>query len=470
MKVAEPDPMVGTDLEVDVERVAHGGHCVARYEGRVVFVRHTLPSERVVVRLTEAGAGQRFWRGDAVEVVTPSPDRVASAWPAAGPGGVGGGELAHVALPAQRGWKASVVAEQLSRLARQECEVEVEAAPGDDARGGLAWRTRVSLVADASGHAGMHRHRSHDVLALDDMPLGTEHVAALGLFERRWPAGSRIEVAAPAGGDHTVLLVDGVPWRDGRPDTRRTARTSVRENVLAGDGFERRYRVAAAGFWQVHREAPALLLDAVAAALREDDLEGASVFDLYSGAGLFTPLLAGLVGPKGRVLAVEGDARAAADARRNAHDLPQVELAAGEVGHALETAPVDRAAAVVLDPPRVGAGAAVVGQVAALRPSVVVYVACDPAALARDVSTFASHGYRLDGLRAFDLFPMTHHVECVARLVPSKATTANAANTANTANTANAANTANTANTVHPSTPPGPVSVKIGRPVPTLSK
>jgi tRNA/tmRNA/rRNA uracil-C5-methylase (TrmA/RlmC/RlmD family) len=177
--------------------------------------------------------------------------------------------------------------------------------------------------------------------------------------------------------------------------------------------------VTAGGFWQVHREAPRLLLDAVAAALQETELEGASVFDLYSGAGLFTPLLAGLVGGGGRVLAVEGDRRAATDARRNAHDLPQVELAAGDVEHALATAPVDRAAAVVLDPPRVGAGSTVVGQIATLRPDVVVYVACDPAALARDVATFTSHGYRLDYLRAFDLFPMTHHVECVARLVRS---------------------------------------------------
>ncbi len=265
----------------------------------------------------------------------------------------------------------------------------------------------------------MHRHRSHDVVALDVMPLATEHMAALDLFARQWPAGSRVEVAAPAGGDSPLVLVDGVPWVDGRPDTRRTARTSVREVVAASDGVERRYRVAASGFWQVHREAPALLLDAVSQALGETDLENASVFDLYAGAGLFTPLLADRVGPRGRVLAVEGDHRAATDARRNAHDLEQVELAEGDVGFALETAPVVRARAVVLDPPRVGAGASVVRQIAALRPEVVIYVACDPAALARDIATFATQGYRLDAVRAFDLFPMTSHVECVALLVKS---------------------------------------------------
>jgi tRNA/tmRNA/rRNA uracil-C5-methylase (TrmA/RlmC/RlmD family) len=201
----------------------------------------------------------------------------------------------------------------------------------------------------------------------------------------------------------------------------------VREVVRAGDE-EYRYRVAASGFWQVHREAPAVLVGAVLEALADSgvgrDLDGGMLLDLYSGAGLLTQPLARLVGPSGSVLAVEGDARAVRDARRNAHDLPQVELLQGDVGRVLadliERAPAGGRAGdvrgVVLDPPRVGAGRRVVEQVAALAPAVVVYVACDPAALARDVAYFAGHGYELRGLRALDLFPMTHHVECVARL------------------------------------------------------
>lgn len=401
-------------VELAVGPVAHGGHCVARLDGRVVFVRHALPGERVRARLTETGDGRKFWRADAVEVLEASADRVPSAWPAAGPGGVGGGELAHVALPAQRAWKRSVLEEQLRRLAHDERPVPVEAAPGDDERGGLAWRTRIDLVADPAGRAGMHRHRSHDVVPLTDMPLASEAVAALGLFGRRWPAGSRIEAVVPAGADDGVVLVDGAPWdlSRGRPDPRPNARTTVHEHVTtpAGDWT---YRVSAAGFWQVHREAPGVLVDAVLRAV--GDLAGARVLDLYSGAGLFTLPLADAVGEDGAVLAVEGDDRAVRDARRLVHDRPQVTLHAGDVARVLGSG-VGGADVVVLDPPRTGAGRRVVETVAGLAPRRIVYVACDPAALSRDVAWFAGEGYGLDTVTGYDLFPMTHHVEAVAVL------------------------------------------------------
>jgi len=399
-------------VELEVGPVAHGGHCVARLHGRVVFVRHSLPGERVRARLTESGEGRRFWRADAVEVLEASPDRVPSVWPAAGPGGVGGGELAHVAPPAQRAWKAAVLDEQLRRLAHLELDVPVLAAPGDEERDGLAYRTRIDLVADGSGRAGMRRFRSHDVQALESMPLATETIAGLGLFERRWPAGARIEAVAPAGGDEPLVLLDGVPFdlRRGRPDTRPNARSSVHERV--GDYV---YRVSAAGFWQVHREAPAVLVDAVRAGV--GDVVGATVADLYSGAGLFTVPLADAVGPTGSVVSVEGDERAVRDARRTLHDRDNVTLHHGDVAQVLSRADdVVHADVVVLDPPRTGAGRAVVGAVAALRPDRVVYVACDPAALARDIGLLGEAGYRLTRLQGFDLFPHTHHLEAVAVL------------------------------------------------------
>lgn len=418
------DPEVGREVELEIGPVAHGGHCVARLDGRVVFVRHTLPGERVLARVTETGS--RFWRADAVEVREASADRVPSAWPQAGPGGVGGGELAHVALGAQRAWKSAVLAEQLSRLAKLDRQVEVEAAPGDEVRGGLGYRTRIDLVADAEGRAGMRRFRSHDVEPLAGMPLATEDVEALaeaeGVWSRRWAPGARLELVAPAGGGDPVLLVDGDLWRRGRADTRPNARRAVTETLHVASGpaaGDFRYRVSADGFWQVHREAPAVLTDAVLAAL--GDVAGAQVLDLYSGAGLFTLPLAAAVGDSGRVIAVEGDARAVKDARRNVHDRPQVELHLGAVDRVLTDgdaagSAVGHADAVVLDPPRAGAGRAVVDAVAARGPARVVYVACDPAALARDVGYLAAHGYGLTGLRAFDLFPMTHHVEAVAVL------------------------------------------------------
>ncbi len=411
-----------TLLDLEIGPVAHGGHCVARHEGRVVFVRHALPGERVRARLTEAEPDDKFWRADAVEVLEASPDRVAHPWPEAGAGGVGGAELGHVSLAGQRRWKADVVAEQLKRLAHLERSVEVLGAPGDDERGGLGWRTRIELVCDDEGRAGMRRHRSHDVVAVTGMPLATEQVLAacerVGVFSRRWRGGNTIDVVAPAGGQEPIVLVDGLPWKDTRPDTRPNARRTVTESVTVG---ERTYdfKIAAAGFWQVHREAPGVLANAVMAAAGE--IGDATVVDLYSGAGLFTAPLADAVGPVGRVVSVEGDAQAVKDARRTLHAADQVELHTGDVVRVLRDAghgAVGGADVVVLDPPRAGAGRAVVEQVQALRPERVVYVACDPAALARDIDYFSRGAtpYALGSLQAFDLFPMTHHVECVAVL------------------------------------------------------
>jgi tRNA/tmRNA/rRNA uracil-C5-methylase (TrmA/RlmC/RlmD family) len=419
-----PAPEVGLEVELEVGPVAHGGHCVARLDGRVVFVRHTLPGERVRARVTEGGTG--FWRADAVEVLQASPDRVEPAWPAAGADGVGGGELSHVALPAQRHWKTTVLIEQLQRLARIDPEwlareVTVEAAPGDDERRGLHYRTRIELVADADGHAGMRAHRGHRVVALKKMPLATAELSAFAVaedvFTRSWAPGAQLKLVAPSEGD-PVLLVDGEPWRRGKPDTRPNARRSVTE-VVTGPWGTHRYRVAADGFWQVHREAPSLLTGAVldAAGATAGELAGATVLDLYSGAGLFTLPLADAVGPQGRVIAVEGDAQASKDARRNAHAYGQVTLEVGAVDKVLAGALGDGAAdVVVLDPPRTGAGRAVVDAIAAQAPRRIVYVACDPAALARDVGYLAAHGYTLSGVRGFDLFPHTHHLEAVAVL------------------------------------------------------
>jgi len=398
-------------LTLEIGPVAHGGHCVARHEGRVVFVRHALPGETVRAALTDAGDAKAFWRADAVEIVDPSPDRVESVWPAAGPGGVGGGELAHVSLPAQRRWKSDVVAEQLRRLAHLEPEVVVEAAPGET--DGLGWRTRIELVAGRDGRAGMHRSRSHEIAAIDAMPLAAPGLDVEQLLRRTWTPGARLTAIAPVGGDAPLLLVDGLPVTDRGPDLRATARRSVRE-VADVAGRTYRWRVAGDGFWQVHRSAPAVLAQAVVDAV--GDRVGATVVDLYSGAGLFTLPLADVVGSHGTVIAVEGDERAVKDARRNVHDHPQVVLHRGAVMDVLASGITPRADVVVLDPPRVGAGRGVVEAVAELGPDRIVYVACDPAALARDLAYFAGHGYAMSGLRALDLFPMTHHVECVAVL------------------------------------------------------
>jgi tRNA/tmRNA/rRNA uracil-C5-methylase (TrmA/RlmC/RlmD family) len=391
------EDLTGREAVLDVGPIAHAGHCVARWDGRVVFVRHTLPGERVRVVVTEGTAESRFLRADAVEVLTAAPGRVERPCPFSGPGRCGGCDFQHVDPAVQRELLAAVVQEQLQRLAGIDRPVVVEAVEPTP----LDWRTRVRWAVDDQGRPGLRRHRSHEIVPVDRCLI-----AAPGLpdvLQRTWEA-DHLDTVVSSTGD-TAVLADGEPV-DGR---RR-----LHEEV-----HDRRLTVSAAGFWQVHPAAARTLVDAVLELGRP--APGERCADLYSGVGLFSVFLAGAVGADGSVLSVESDAPAVRDARRNAHDLPQVRIVAGRVDEVLTAAEPEPLDLVVLDPPRTGARRVVVEQVVARRPARVVYVACDPAALARDVATFAEHGYHLADLRAYDLFPMTQHVECVALLEPDPA-------------------------------------------------
>jgi tRNA/tmRNA/rRNA uracil-C5-methylase (TrmA/RlmC/RlmD family) len=406
-----PERAEATDdlIELRPTGVAHGGWCVARWEGRVVFVRHTLPGETVLARVTERRS--RLWRAEAVRVLEASPDRVPHVWPAAGPGGVGGAELGHVALPAGRRWKAEVIEGTLRRIGHIDRAVRVRALPGEDERGGLAWRTRVRLAVDDDGRPGMHAPRSGRVVALRGMPLAVPEIDGHEVFRSQFPGVRQLAMAAAS--DGTVAVV-----ADGRgPDARRRLFQEVRVPVpegLAPRAIEVTYRITPGTFWQVHREAPGALTGAVLAAAADVLAEGrARVWDLYAGSGLFTAPLAMVAGDQGSVWAVEADPEAGRAARRAARDLPTAHLAVGEVESLAATLPAPDV--VVLDPPRRGAGREVCAGIVQAGPRAVVYVACDPAALARDAAILRDGGYRLDDVVGLDMFPHTHHVECVAR-------------------------------------------------------
>ena len=375
-------------MNLDIERVAHGGVCVAHApDGRVVFVRHTLPGERVRVAITEER--RSYVRADAVEILTPAPARVPPPCPWAGPGRCGGCDWQHVSVDEQRRLKAAVVSEQLHRLAGIDREVVVEGLPGDP--GGLHWRTRMRLAVDDAGRAGLRQHRSHTVVPIDDCLIAVAGARVPDVVARTWPPESEISVDVSSTGERAVAI--------GAPDELLTEQAAGRDWV-----------VPVGGFWQVHPAAADVLAEVVRDYARPTATD--RCLDLYSGVGLFAGVLAPQVAS---VVAVESDARAVAAAGRNLAGDGNVTVVRDRVDRWLrrESDDVD---VVVLDPPRKGAGRAVVECIADRSPRVVVYVACDPAALARDLSTFAHHGYVLADLRALDLFPMTAHVECVARL------------------------------------------------------
>jgi tRNA/tmRNA/rRNA uracil-C5-methylase (TrmA/RlmC/RlmD family) len=392
--------LVDTLIELEIGAPAHGGSCVARHDGQVVFVRHALPGERVMARVTEQS--KHFARADAVEVLVASEHRVVPPCPAARPGGCGGCDWQHADAEFQRDIKATVVMEQLTRLAGIDRPVAVEALPGN----GFGWRTRVRFAVDSSGRAGFRRHRSHEVEVVDGCPIAHPLVEAAGVESKRWDDTHEVEVAVSVGSG--ARLVRTAAGRDG---SMRVREGGTLEEHAAG----RRWRVSPGGFWQVHPDAADVLTAAVMSGLQPR--AGERALDLYAGVGLFAGSLAIAVGDSGHVIAVESSSVAAMDATRNLAELPQAKLVRADVALALgrpeQFGVVDL---VVLDPPRSGAGARVVGGIAGLHPRAIAYVACDPAALARDLATFASHGYELTSMRGFDMFPQTHHVECVAIL------------------------------------------------------
>jgi len=393
----------GLRVEVEVGPVAHGGHCVARHDGRVLFVRHALPGELVVAEVTEDRGGS-FCRADAVEVLRAAPSRVDPVCPHAVPGGCGGCDWQHADPGEQRRLKAAVVAEQLARLGGIDVDVEVEELPG----GSLDWRTRARLAVDDDGRAGFRAHRSHRVVPVAGCPIAAPGTVDV-VVGRTWTPGAELAVAVDADAHSHVTESPPASGRH-RPRPRRVFGAAVARERAA----RREWDVDPHGFWQVHPDAADVLVEVVEQ--WADAPAGGVAWDLYSGVGLFASVLAGQVGPLGTVCAVESAGAATRDCASNLADLAQVRTVTGRVDDVLARGDLPAPDVVVLDPPRKGAGRDVVTAIAAAAPPVVIYVACDPAALARDVATFAERGYPLAALRAFDAFPMTHHVECVALL------------------------------------------------------
>ncbi|MGO9334164.1 MAG: class I SAM-dependent RNA methyltransferase [Acidimicrobiales bacterium] len=403
-------------LELETGPIAAGGGCVARADdGRVVFVRHCLPGERVRAAIT--AETKSYLRADALEIVESSPDRVLPPCPCAGPGLCGGCDWQHVALTAQRSLKADLVAEQLRRVASIEQVVQVEEVAG--APEGLGWRTRVRFAVDDAGHVGLHKHRSHELQLLDRCLIASAAVETLGVEGREWPEVRDLEVfASDESGECVVSLTTRGRRLAHLPAIE--AGLVVNGRVARGPerlGFEvlkRHYEVSAGVFWQVHPGAAQVLGRAVLDGLAAQP--GDRVADLYTGAGLFAGLVGDVVGPSGSVLAVERDKWACADAARNTSEQLHVEVLKAGVTPSLVTELLGSVGLVVLDPSREGAGRAVMASLATLEPSLrrIVYVACDPASFARDLRVLLDASWALHSLKAFDLFPMTEHVELVA--------------------------------------------------------
>jgi tRNA/tmRNA/rRNA uracil-C5-methylase (TrmA/RlmC/RlmD family) len=409
-----------TLVELEVGNVASGGGCVARGpDGRVVFVRHALPGELVMAQITSST--KSFHRADAIEILRPSPDRVTPPCLHAGPGRCGGCDYQHVSLEGQRRLKAFRVAEQLAHFTGLERQIEVEPVDGDT--NGLGWRTRVRLGVDVDGNVGFHKHRSHDLELVDECPIARPEVMETEAFDVAWPEVDELEIAVAP--DREQALISVVTTKGAKPtfprlDPGLVVNGRVREQP--GDVHTQvathTFRVSAGVFWQGHVGAAEALVAAVRAELGA--VAGDNVIDLYAGAGLFSVVLAHEVGRQGSVLAIERDRRACADAEHNARKLPQLQVKKASISPKLIETAIGHPDLLLLDPSREGAGQPVMRALTTHATSLrrMVYVSCDPSSFGRDARVMLDAGWTLASLRAFDIFPMTEHVELVASFDP----------------------------------------------------
>ena len=393
--------MLGEQVELDVTNIAHGGIAVARLDGRVVFVSDAIPGERVLARIS-SDSKKSFWRAETVSVLTPSPFRQQHIWAEAAldrdpDDRAGGAEFGHIQLEHQRELKRQVLVDGMQRMAGLPFDGTVEAI--DDEPTGTGWRTRVRLHVGDDGRPGPFAARSHRVIPVDGLPLATAAINEIAPLGDQFEPGSTLDVLSPSTGGARLFYGSQKP-------------STITEVV--GD---REFRLSDTGFWQVHRAAASTLTRAVQEAIDPERFDPrAANLDLYGGVGLLAAAVADRFGPTTRITTVESDEKATDYAGSNLAEWTGAQAVPGRVERFLADyagGPRAGAATVVLDPPRSGAGAQVVDALVRTAPAQVVYVACDPIAFARDAKLLSDRGYSLSRLRAFDLFPNTHHFEAI---------------------------------------------------------
>lgn len=427
---------MGYTVDLDLDAIAHGGEAMGRHAGKVVFVPFAIPGERVRVEIVEER--ERWARARLVEVLTPSPDRVAPPCPYFGmdsAGGCSGCQWQHIAYERQAELKQAIVVDQLRRLghiaqppvadsivlADPAC-VGTEAA-ADDVPAYLAfgYRNHVQLSATPDGRLGYRRGESHEIIPVARCLLLAERLDELHAALDAAEAGlTGVSLRAGINTGDALLLLETAD--DAQPEleinlpaaialrTERGVQPLIGEPWLYEEVLGRRYRVSAESLFQVNTIGAAALVELVLAYAdaKPDD----TILDLYCGVGLFTLALAEQAGA---VIGVESSPAACEDFAANAGDRLNVALHEGSVEQVLPALRAEglRCAVAVLDPPRAGAGPSVIQEVVACGPRRIIYVSCDPATLARDAVHLAAGAYRLVEAQPVDLFPQTYHVETV---------------------------------------------------------
>jgi len=275
----------------------------------------------------------------------------------------------------------------------------------------LHWRSRFAATTNHQGDLGFKETRSNKVIPISHCPVLIPEIDFQSIAKESISANSRVEVALSTRGERTIAIS---PVRSNRleknpPVEIIEGKTALHYEVMTSSETLK-YQVSQGSFWQSNINAPATLVNAVRAYAQVR--EGDHILDLYGGVGLFAKALLGEIGSTGRIDLVEASPTATRDAQQNFRDYGNVSVHRGDVARVISQ--FESADVVLLDPPRTGAGQSILASIADMAPRSIVYIACDPAALARDTGYLRDCGYHLQSIRAFDLFPMTHHIESIA--------------------------------------------------------
>ncbi len=391
---------VAEGIELDVERFAAGGEAICRAaDGRIVFIAGAVPGDRVRAEIVEEH--DRWARGTLIDVMSAGGDRIDARCPAR-TAGCGGCDWAEVAPAAQLTHKVAIVHDALRRTGG--VDVEVIAAGSVPAVG---YRSGVRVVADIDRRAAFRRARSAATVSARGCPVAHPLLHPL-LDALRCAPGTEVALRVSIREQTSTARAIGGAELHGLPHECRIGDQAVLHEVVNGV----RLQVSAASFFQSGPAALALL----AATIRDiapEAVDADHLVDAYGGIGALSLLVAG---SQTRITVVEASAAACADARANLDGRANSTVVKGEVAR-WRPRPTDRVDVVIADPARTGLGRPGVSAVVAAAPEVVALVGCDPVAFARDLALLTARGYRCEQVAVIDLFPDTHHVECVGRLV-----------------------------------------------------
>ena len=387
---------IGDILTLDIGIIAHGGHFIARHNNQVIFVRHAISGEKANIKITFVNS--KFAFGDAIEILQSSKDRVQSPCKYSKPEGCGGCDFQHISIEYQRSLKKIIIQDQFKRIAKIDISPDVISA---EPSSGLHWRSRLDLAISNNGKAGLYSYKSNEVIEIDECLIAVDKINKSEVFNKHWDKLDRLSVAASSENELNI----------NRLGKTLSGSVELKEKV---DDYT--YMISPKSFWQSHKNAPILLLHQV---IKFANIKlGDKVCDLYGGAGLFTAPVSDLTGENGEIHLIERDNDCIKDAKKNFENKKNIIIHHGKVEQKLgKIKDID---VIILDPPRNGAGKQVIHQIIDKRPKSIVYVSCDPTSLARDTNILLENGYFLNHLVGLDLFPMTHHIECVASFIQKK--------------------------------------------------